>query len=185
MSSGAKSLLRDVIGCAILCVLSVVVLTNMVDLEKLREQAADYPANAGIIESPESEPTPALASYGTVRIKRGRGGHYRTQAYINKRPVNVLVDTGATLIALSHDDARRAGIHVRPSDFTIRTRTANGIARAAPVILNKVRIGNITLNNVRGTVSQPGALNMTLLGMSFLGRLDKVEIRSGDLVLQK
>ena len=80
-----------------------------------------------------------------------------------------MVDTGATMVALSYEDAERAGVYVRPADFTMRVNTANGIARAAPVTLDEISLGDITVRNVRAAVSEPGRLQGSLLGMSFLG----------------
>ena len=97
----------------------------------------------------------------------------------------MLVDTGATLVALTYDDARRAGVHLSPSDFTHEVRTANGIAKVAPIDLGSISIGDITVRNVRGAVTEPGKLHKTLLGMSFLSRLSRVEMRDQALVLHE
>jgi aspartyl protease family protein len=123
------------------------------------------------------------SSSGGVELRAGSHGHFETRAEINGRPVEVMVDTGATLIALTFEDAERAGIYIKDSDFTQRTQTANGIARAAPVMLDRVSIGDITVRNVRASVSERGRLQVTLLGMSFLSRLSRTEMRKGTLVL--
>lgn len=96
-----------------------------------------------------------------------------------------MVDTGASLVALTYEDARRAGIVVKPSDFTHTAQTANGIARVAPVTIPRISIGDITVRNVAGVVSERGASERTLLGMSFLGRLSRVEMRGSTLLLQE
>jgi len=121
----------------------------------------------------------------TVEIRAGSHGHYYASAEINGRAIDVLVDTGATIVALTFDDARQAGINVRDRDFTQRVRTANGEARMAPVTLDRVSIGDITVRDVPAGVSEPGKLSTTLLGMSFLGRLQRVDMRSGVLLLQE
>jgi aspartyl protease family protein len=69
--------------------------------------------------------------------------------------------------------------------ITSRVSTANGTARVAPLMLERVTIGDITVRNVRGFVSERGAMRTTLLGMTFLGRLSKVEMRPGKLVLHE
>jgi aspartyl protease family protein len=129
------------------------------------------------------ETTSEKPSSGVVELKAGRNGHFETRAEINGRAVEVLVDTGASWIALTFEDAERAGIYIKDSDFTQRTQTANGIARAAPVILDRVTIGDITIRNVRASVAERGRLHMTLLGMTFLSRLSRTEMRKGTLVL--
>lgn len=124
-------------------------------------------------------------SSGTVEIKASSNGHFHTPVSINGRRVDVMVDTGATMVALTYEDAERAGIFVKPSDFTHRVSTANGHARIAPVTLDMVQIGDITVRNVKAAVSERGRLDVTLLGMTFLGRLSRTEIRRGTLVLQE
>lgn len=120
-----------------------------------------------------------------VELKAGAYGHFHTRAEINGRPVSVMVDTGASMVALSFEDALEAGIQVRDNDFTHRVSTANGYARMAPVMIDRVSIGDITVRNVSGAVLEAGKLSTTLLGMSFLSRLQRVDIRSGTLVLQE
>ena len=134
------------------------------------------------VSEPETtDPTPS----GSVALYAASRGRFVTVAHINGRPVDVLVDTGATMVALSHEDAERAGIFVRPSDYTQRVRTANGTARIAPVILASVSIGDIELRDVEAAVGEPGRLGTTLLGMTFIKRLGRAEMRSGVLILQE
>lgn len=123
------------------------------------------------------------ASGPVVELRAVSNGHYFTAAEINGRAVNVMVDTGASMVALSWDDANRAGLFVRNSDYTQRVQTANGVGRFAPVTIDRISIGPITVRNVPAAVSEPGALSTSLLGMSFLSRLQRVDMRSGTLVL--
>ena len=130
-------------------------------------------------------PSAAVARGRTVEIRAGAHGHYFASVEINGRPIDVLVDFGASIVALSYDDAERAGVYVRDRDYTQRVSTANGHARVAPVVLDRISIGDITVRNIPAAVSEPGSLGTSLLGMSFLGRLQRVEMRSGTLVLQE
>jgi aspartyl protease family protein len=139
---------------------------------------------ASVARSAIPDDAPEKSSSSGVELKVGRNGHFETTAEINGRPVDVLVDTGATLVALSYEDAERAGIYPREADFTQRTQTANGIGRAAPVMLDRVTIGDITVRNVQASVAEPGRLFKTLLGMAFLSKL-RVEMRGGTLVLNE
>lgn len=127
--------------------------------------------------------TPARATGRSVEIRAGAHGHYQTSIEVNGRTLGVLVDTGASMIALTHEDARSAGVSLRDSDYTQRVQTANGIARFAPVTLDRVRLEHIELRNVAAAVAEPGRLNTTLLGMSFLGRLQRVDIKTGVMTL--
>lgn len=138
-----------------------------------------------------SEQTPkdlhdgAAKGGGSVELRAGSDGHFQTTAYVNGRPVNVLVDTGATLVSLSFEDAERAGIFLSESDFTHRALTANGYTKVAPVTINRIEIQDIVVRNIRGSVHQAGGLQQSLLGMSFLQRLGRAEIRKGSLILEQ
>jgi aspartyl protease family protein len=121
----------------------------------------------------------------TVELKAGAYGHFHARAEINGQPISVMVDTGASIVALSFEDARAIGLYVRDSDFTHRVSTANGFARIAPVTIDRITIGDIMVRDVSGAVMEAGKLGTTLLGMSFLSRLQRVDIRSGMLVLHE
>lgn len=119
----------------------------------------------------------------SVTLKANRNGHFFARAYINGRPIAVMVDTGATKIALTYKDAERLGLRPSPSDYTLTTRTANGIARAAPVELDDVRIGDVEVSNLRGSVAERGKQHITLLGMEFIRKLERFEMRGRELIL--
>jgi len=118
-----------------------------------------------------------------VELRADAQGHFNSEIEVNGRPVSAMVDTGATMVAMSYEDAERSGIRLSPQDFTHHVRTANGSARVASVTLDRVRIGDIEVRNVPATVSEPRRLTGTLLGMSFLGRLSRLEMRAGTLIL--
>jgi aspartyl protease family protein len=122
---------------------------------------------------------------GHVTLRADSRGHFITDAQVNGRSVEVMVDTGASSVALSWEDAEAAGIFVGPSDFTQRANTANGVAKFAPITIDTISIGNITVRNVRGTVAERGKLSGTLLGMTFLGRLTRAELSRGTLILEE
>jgi aspartyl protease family protein len=107
------------------------------------------------------------------------------EASINDRPVTVMADMGASLVVLSYEDAARAGLAPRSLDFSGLVQTANGTARVAPLTLAKVRVADITLRDVPAAVAERGALPVNLLGMSFLGRLKRFEMRGQELVLEQ
>jgi aspartyl protease family protein len=117
-----------------------------------------------------------------VALAADSRGHFVTMARINGRKVPVLVDTGATSVAISDETARSLGYYLTKSDFTGRVSTANGVIPVARVTLREVTLGTVTVRNVEAAVS-PGDLGVNLLGMSFLGRLSKFEVNDGELVL--
>ena len=97
--------------------------------------------------------------------------------------VDALVDTGATLVAINVSTAKRIGINLAPADFKYQVETANGTARAASAMIDNLQIGRIYVENVQAIVLDDKALDGTLIGMSFLKRLDKFEVADGTLVL--
>jgi aspartyl protease family protein len=120
----------------------------------------------------------------TVELRASHNGHYQARADINGRAFPVMVDTGASIVVLTYEDAQAAGVFVRPSDFTQPVSTANGTSRVAPVTLDRISIGDITVRGVRAAVAERGLLSVTLLGMSFLSRLERVDMRDGLMVLK-
>jgi aspartyl protease family protein len=135
--------------------------------------------------TPLTQPSPdALTFYSVTELKAGNNGHYFTTADINNRGVQVLVDTGATTVALSFEDAETVGLRPATLNFDIPVSTANGIAKAARVVLREVEIDNVRVSDVDGMVLQKGALQGTLLGMSFLSRLRSFSVENGTLVLK-
>jgi aspartyl protease family protein len=136
-----------------------------------------------------SDPSPrgssASSDFGQAVISAGRGGQFFVEAMVEGSHVELIADTGATLVALTAEDAQRIGIDHRDLDFRYRHKTANGIARAAHVVLGEVSIGPITVRDVHASVSEPGLLHMSLLGMSFLSRLSSFHIRGDQLVLER
>ena len=138
-------------------------------------------------EPAKADPAPAYrpSGYGTVVLDAGANGHFSTVARINNRFVDVVVDTGATAVALPFEEAARLGIRPGNSDFTVEISTANGIQKSAPVTLREVRIDTIRVYDVPALVAPRGALSSALLGMSFLRELKNVEMRGGELVMQQ
>ncbi len=116
----------------------------------------------------------------------GRGGHFDVGATVGDAVLNFVVDTGASSVALNYQDAQRAGVKVRPEDFKYPVSTANGVTKAAEVVLPSVKIKNIRVTNVRAMVLPSGAMTgVNLLGNSFLSRLKGYEVRSGQLTMEQ
>lgn len=140
---------------------------------------------AGLFAREQPKPARRAASGMSVELASDNRGHYQASAEINGRDVSALVDTGASMVVLTYEDAERAGIYLKPSDFTATSRTANGTARNAPVMLDEVCIESICVRDVRAAVAEPGRLHVSLLGMTYLGRLGRFEMRDGTLVLEE
>ena len=121
----------------------------------------------------------------SVVIPPGRNGHFQVEGRVDGRRLDFMVDTGASVIALTERDAASLGIHPAERDFTAAVRTANGTVRAAPVELNMVEIDDLMVHNVAAMVLPDGALSDNLLGLSFLQRLRRFEYADGKLVLEQ
>jgi aspartyl protease family protein len=106
----------------------------------------------------------------TVSLTADARGHFAARGSLNGFPVTFLVDTGATSIAISADEARRMGLDYRAGQAT-GVSTAAGVVPAWNVKFNTVKVGGIVLNQVDGMVVESG-LSIPLLGMSFLNRMD-------------
>jgi aspartyl protease family protein len=120
-----------------------------------------------------------------VTIEARRDGHFYVEADINFRPVSLMVDTGASVVALRESDAAAAGIRLHPSDFQHPVQTANGETRAAEAQLESVAVGDIEVEGVRALIIPDAQLAISLLGASFLNRLARFEVAEGTLIFEK
>ncbi|PVE25669.1 TIGR02281 family clan AA aspartic protease [Microvirga sp. KLBC 81] len=119
------------------------------------------------------------------RVPADSSGHFFVEPLLDGERVRMLVDTGASLVALSHEDAERMSLSVSTRDFTRQVATANGVVEAAPVQIAEIQLAGITVRNVEALVLPPGRLKTSLLGMTFLKRLSAFEIFEGQLVLRQ
>lgn len=127
-------------------------------------------------------PTAGPQAY-EIAVESGSGGHFWLDAEVNGAPVRFIVDTGASAVVLTRADARRLGIFVNGQDFTARFQTANGEIAAAPVRLDRIRVGDLIVDDVDGAVVD-APLETSLLGMTFLDRLAGYEVEDGRLLLR-
>ncbi len=120
----------------------------------------------------------------TVEVARAFNGDFDVHAEINGARVAMVLDTGASSVVLTRDDAKAAGLPLEVLAYTVNIDTANGRARAAPVVLDRIAIGGLVERSVEALVAQPGQLKTSLLGMSFLNRLQSWEVRGDRLLLR-
>jgi aspartyl protease family protein len=125
------------------------------------------------------------ASATSAEVVADARGHFVTMAEIEHTPITVLVDTGASFVALSYEDAEQAGLAPRTLTYDVPISTANGRVEAARVVLNRVEIGNVLVRDVEGVVLPRGAYAGTLLGMSFLNKLSRFKVENGTLFLDE
>jgi len=129
-------------------------------------------------------PGRALSRGGTVEIARGNRGEFQIIAEINGARISTVYDTGASAVVLTQEAAKAAGLPLDFLNYSVPVETANGRTRAAPVTLDRIRVGGIEERAVPALIAQPGQLRMSLLGMSFLNRLKSSEVRGDRLVLR-
>ncbi len=133
--------------------------------------------------TPSAAVSTAPARGGAAQVVRSADGHYWAEAKIDGRAVRVLVDTGASVVALTRDDALRLGLKLTAADFTHTVKTAAGPARAATVTLSSVAVSGARVDDVQALVVEEG-LEQSLLGMSYLGRLSAFEATPAGLTLR-
>ena len=124
-----------------------------------------------------------VTAAGEVVIPRSPDGHFRVRAQVDEAEVVFLVDTGASGVVLTADDARRAGFEPAELAYTGRARTANGEVRLAPIRLERIRLGAVEAERFRASVSE-GELFSSLLGMDFLQRFSRVTVEGDRMVLE-
>lgn len=165
--------------CGIAAVSAVGAAQAVVSLDHARRAA---PERAAVAIAAEPLPEAATGS-GAAAIAKAADGHFWAQANVNGSAVTFLVDTGASAVALSPDDARRLGFSPTDLVFGHKVMTATGEARAARVKLKAVSVGGARVENVDAFVIESG-LTTSLLGMSYLGRLARMEATPNALILR-
>ena len=140
-----------------------------------------------------TKPAPAAASAAagapagprSVSIGRDHRGHFQANGRVDGRQVSFMVDTGASVIALTAQDAARVGVRPMRSEYDVNVSTANGTVKAARTRLATVEIGGLLVRDVDALVLPEGALSENLLGLSFLSKLKRYEFAGSKLVLEQ
>lgn len=125
-----------------------------------------------------------FADQGRVELPRAPDGHYYVTLEINGAPTQFVVDTGASSMVLTLEDADRAGLGTADLAYISEAMTANGVVRTAPVQLDSVNLGPFSDSGVRAFVNS-GEMEQSLLGMSYLQRFERLEISGGKLILER
>ena len=153
-------------------------------LSKNPEIVQQIAAGKPIQPVPEPVATKVMLS-GEERIDMNSQGHFITQFRMNGRPIEAMVDTGATIVAINKSTARRLGISFIPADFKYEVSTANGKTKVARAVIGSIEIGNVRVRNVEAAILDDKALGGTLLGMSFLNQLKSFKVEDGELILKQ
>jgi aspartyl protease family protein len=126
---------------------------------------------------------PEVGRGGEVIVNRRLSGEFAIAGHVNGARVTFLFDTGASAVVLTAADARRAGVDAGGLSFDAPVTTANGPALAAEVRLDQIAVGPIVMRNVPAMVARPGALDESLLGMTFLERLKSYTVERDRLIM--
>jgi len=118
----------------------------------------------------------------TIELARDEYGSFVAELDVNGQTIPFLVDTGASQVVLSRDAARQVGIDPENLVYSGRAATANGVVETAPVTLDEIRFGDFTDRGLSASVNA-GPLDISLLGMTYLNRFDRIEIRGNTMVL--
>ena len=185
-----SSLVRDTLVSAALITAGVLAFVNR---DVIYEIVGFHPSNMvaeNVIQpAPDTialvaQPETTQLSGSAASIRKAEDGQFWTEARVNSTTIRFLVDTGASVVALTPMDARKAGFRVKQLTYNAPINTANGQIMAAPIELKIISVGSVTVRNVRGVVI-PEGLSHSLLGMSFLGELQRVEATKASLILRQ
>lgn len=135
--------------------------------------------------SADTGPREPISSGRSLMVDAGRDGHFAVQSRVDGVFTDFMIDTGASLVVLRESDAANAGLRPMPGAYTATVSTANGKVKAAPVKIDRIEVGGITVYDVPALVLPDDILGKNLLGMAFLSRLRRYEVADGRLVMEQ
>ncbi|MGV6801065.1 MAG: retropepsin-like aspartic protease family protein [bacterium] len=135
-------------------------------------------------ETAPAAPPKRQGYIGELRIAQHQNGHFYARPRIENVEIDVLIDTGASMLALRESDARYAGLRPRRSEYTIPVNTANGTTYAAQMTARYLELGPLQMKNVTVYVLPDQGLDISLLGMSILSQAARVEIEDRELIIE-
>jgi len=131
----------------------------------------------------EQKPFNAVDNSSDIAVKMNEDGHFHTTVLVNGVELKFLIDTGATHIVLTKEDARKIDYDISKLIFWGKSNTANGVVKTAPIRLRSIKIGQYADTNILAYINE-GVMRQSLLGMSFLSNFTSVEIRKNTLYLR-
>ena len=189
-AEAARTLMMAVlVGAGLVSAMAVMVLTYRVigaksALHQTHRPAAQAvaapPARVAVVAPAHAVPAPARQA----AARRSDDGQFYFDTTVGSVPVRMVFDTGAGMVVLRSEDAARAGVPVNTLSYSVSIGTANGDTEAALVVLDTMRVGDITRRNVPAWVLRPGKLGISLLGQSFMAKLSSYRFEAGELTLR-
>jgi aspartyl protease family protein len=145
--------------------------------------AYKYPEKIARAGDAVSELLRERAPAHAVQIARGQSGEFALRAKINGVNAPMVIDTGATSVVLTYETAKAAGLPLELLEYDVDVETAGGHTKAARLTLDRLAIGKLVERSVPALVVPHGQMKTNLLGMSFLDRLERWEVRADRLML--
>jgi aspartyl protease family protein len=170
-----------IISIAAICAIFAGVSAFYLD-RALTQHAQNEPSKNQSMIVVEERPVKHITNTHMIAVPKAQDGHFWLEASVNSKAVRFLVDTGASSVALTPADAQRLGFSVPNLTYNRTVITASGKIKAASVMLDEIKIGNMPVKQVEALVISEG-LETSLLGMSYLGRLNRIEVTRSSLVL--
>ena len=165
--------MRGIVVAGIITVLALAAVAGAADPSRVANIAAHF---ADVLRG--------RAELRKVGVARNRKGDFLVHTRLNGRTVPMIIDSGATAVILTHDAAKAAGLPLEVLRFSVDLETASGRTRAAAVTVDRLAVGDLIERSVPALVVPPGQLSTSLLGMSFLDRLESWEVRADRLMLR-
>jgi len=186
MSGLAKLVGASIAGCAVMAFAAVQHRENRQRTPAPQPSAAVAQAAARPPAAAAPQSAAGQASMGnTAILYADMRGHFVADVQVRGIPIRALVDTGATLVSFSAEDAAKFGLREEPGQRKAQFSTANGIVMASLVRVPEIRLQGITVYDVEAALMPAGAMQGTLLGMSFMKKLEGYESRGASMVLRK
>ena len=154
-------------------------------MAQMADRMAPAPAHANVARSEVAVAAAPPSNVRSISIAQDGRGHFQTEARIEGQRIGVMVDTGASVIALNEKSAARIGVRPARNEFNAAVSTANGTIKAARTRLAMVQVGDLIVHDVDAMVLPDEALSQNLLGLSFLSKLKRFEFANGKMVLEQ
>ncbi len=169
-------------GRLVLIILAISIFVGLIAPSGISKRPAAPASHASETPAAPAAAVPVTSGSGEIALDRDPSGHFQTEASVNGQSLPFVVDTGADIVALTITDARRAGLYVDPTGFTVIAEGASGPVKGQRVTLDRIELGGRTIEHVPAAILE--GLGRNLLGQSVLTQLGGVEMKGDKMVLR-